>query len=456
MIALGLRVVLRGGRESAIRIAAIGAGVAMGVVLILLAIATLNGLHTRDLHSGWLATSAHNRQPSTSPAAADGLLWRKTSDQFGSQSIARIDVAATGPSSPVPPGIPTVPAAGQFYASPALATFFDMSPEYATGPLRVRATASPPVARGWRKETTVCAGVPWGAVRFVISACRPRARTRRTRKPPPRVQAMPPSPTPRTAPRQAPSSPRSQRKANRMPDIMHSIRLDTARSRLPKSFTTVDGIRRAIALTATLGLSAACWVIALHQMSGMDAGVSTRLGSFGFFIGVWALMMVAMMLPSAAPAVARRARSSSGVAGVLQFVTYLSRCVDGPRIVVYVGYRPHGTLAAGAVVAAQGSTNSRRSRRGPPTLPPSIRSGEFTLGCIGSSIGLMLALGAIGVMSAGWMAIIAALVLAQKVLPCRRAVDIPVALTLVGLSVLIILTPGSIPGLVPSGVMASM
>ncbi len=127
MIALGLRVVLRGGRESATRIAAIAAGVAVGVVLILLAIATLNGLHARDLHSGWLATSTHNRQPSTSPAA-DGLLWRKTSDQFGSQSIARVDVAATGPSSPVPPGIPTLPATGQFYASPALATLLRATP----------------------------------------------------------------------------------------------------------------------------------------------------------------------------------------------------------------------------------------------------------------------------------------------------------------------------------------
>lgn len=127
MIALGLRVVLRGRRESAARIAAIAAGVAVGVVLILLAIATLNGLHIRDLHSGWLATSTHNRQPSTS-RAADGLLWRKTSDQFGSQSIARLDVAATGPSSPVAPGIPTLPAAGQFYASPALASLLRATP----------------------------------------------------------------------------------------------------------------------------------------------------------------------------------------------------------------------------------------------------------------------------------------------------------------------------------------
>jgi hypothetical protein len=128
MIALGLRVVLRGGRESAVRIAAISAGVAVGVVLILLAIATLNGLHARDLHSAWLATSTHNRQPSTTSPASDGTLWRKTSDQFGSQSIARVDVAATGPSSPVPPGIPTLPAAGQFYASPALTQLLRATP----------------------------------------------------------------------------------------------------------------------------------------------------------------------------------------------------------------------------------------------------------------------------------------------------------------------------------------
>src|SRR5664279_664964 len=127
MIALGLRGVLRGGRASAARSASIPASVAVGVVLILLAIATLNGLHARDLHSGWLASSTHNRQPSIS-GAADGLLWRKTSDQFGSQSIARVDVAATGSSSPVPPGIPALPDAGQFYASPALTKLLRATP----------------------------------------------------------------------------------------------------------------------------------------------------------------------------------------------------------------------------------------------------------------------------------------------------------------------------------------
>ena len=43
----------------------------------------------------------------------------------------------------------------------------------------------------------------------------------------------------------------------------------------------------AAALTATLGLAAASWVVAVRQMTGMDMGVATRLGSFAFFAGVW-------------------------------------------------------------------------------------------------------------------------------------------------------------------------
>ncbi len=39
----------------------------------------------------------------------------------------------------------------------------------------------------------------------------------------------------------------------------------------------------AATLAATLGAAAACWVIAIDQMRGMDMGVATRLGSFAFF-----------------------------------------------------------------------------------------------------------------------------------------------------------------------------
>jgi predicted metal-binding membrane protein len=52
-------------------------------------------------------------------------------------------------------------------------------------------------------------------------------------------------------------------------------------------------------------------------------------------------------------------------------------------------------------------------------------------------------------MSIAWMSVIAALVLAQKLLPARAAVDVPLALAIVGLGIWIVLAPSSVPGLVP-------
>ena len=79
------------------------------------------------------------------------------------------------------------------------------------------------------------------------------------------------------------------------------------------------------------------------------------------------------------------------------------------------------------------------------------RSGvEFGVECIGSSIGLMVMLVAVGVMSIGWMAVIAVLVVAQKLLPARAAVDIRVAAAIIGLGILILVAPSAVPGLMPS------
>src|SRR6266581_7202851 len=70
------------------------------------------------------------------------------------------------------------------------------------------------------------------------------------------------------------------------------------------------------ALTATLGLAATSWVVAVRQMTGMDMGDQTRLGSFAFFVALWVSMMAAMMLPGATPAVWGRARASGRVRAV--------------------------------------------------------------------------------------------------------------------------------------------
>src|SRR5262249_61186271 len=78
------------------------------------------------------------------------------------------------------------------------------------------------------------------------------------------------------------------------------------------------------------------------------------------------------------------------------------------------------------------------------------RSGfGFGLCCVGSSIGLMATLVALGVMSVTWMAVIAVLVLAQKLLPPRVAIDVPLALAIIGLGIVIIAAPSAVPGLTP-------
>src|SRR5215469_1597379 len=103
----------------------------------------------------------------------------------------------------------------------------------------------------------------------------------------------------------------------------------------------------AAALTATLGLAAASWGIAVWQMHGMDMGAATRLGSFASFIAVWVVMMAAMMLPGAAPAVLRRARADGGVRGVPPFIGSYLAIWALVGVAVYALYRPHGIVAAG-------------------------------------------------------------------------------------------------------------
>jgi predicted metal-binding membrane protein len=206
----------------------------------------------------------------------------------------------------------------------------------------------------------------------------------------------------------------------------------------------------AAALTATLGLAAASWVVAVRQMNAMDMGVATQLGSFAFFVALWMAMMAAMMLPAAAPAVLRSA-SARGVRTVPLFVGSYLAVWTLVGVAVYALYRPHGSFAAGALVIAAGVyelTPLKQHFRG--RCRESAGSGfEFGLCCVGSSIGLMLMLVALSVMSVTWMAVIAALVLAQRLLPAKAAIDVPVALAIVGLGLLIVIAPSSVPGLTP-------
>jgi predicted metal-binding membrane protein len=196
---------------------------------------------------------------------------------------------------------------------------------------------------------------------------------------------------------------------------------------------TSERALEAFALAATLTLAAGCWVVVIRQTDGMDMGVATELGSFSSFIRYWVPMMTAMMLPGAAPALSRLAR----VRAMPLFVGSYLAVWTLVGLAVFAVYRPHGSFAAGALTVAAGIYEltwfKRACRR---RCFGQVRSGfEFGLVCVGSSIGLMLMVVALGVMSITWMALIAALVLTQKLLPEHRAVDLPVALAIVALGI---------------------
>ncbi len=207
----------------------------------------------------------------------------------------------------------------------------------------------------------------------------------------------------------------------------------------------------AMVLATTLGLAAACWATAAWLMHGMDMGVATRTGSFGFFAAAWVTMMAAMMLPGAAPAVARQTRVSGTVrAAVLFSGAYLAIWALA-GLVAYGLDRPHGPLVAGVVVIAAGAyeltpVKSHFRQRCRQESGTGLR---FGLCCVGSSVGLMAMLVALGVMSLLWMGVIAVLACAQKLLPARTAIDVPLALALIGLGLVIVIEPSLIPGLMP-------
>ena len=133
---------------------------------------------------------------------------------------------------------------------------------------------------------------------------------------------------------------------------------------------------------------------------------ATELGPLASFVGYWVPMMAAMMLPGAVPAVVRRARVQS----VPLFLGSYLAVWTLVGLAVYAVYRPHGSLAAGALTVAAGlyelTSVKRACRR---RCQESVRSGlEFGVFCVGSSIGLMLMLVALGVISITWMSLIAA------------------------------------------------
>ncbi|MEU2347524.1 DUF2182 domain-containing protein [Modestobacter sp. NPDC049651] len=242
--------------------------------------------------------------------------------------------------------------------------------------------------------------------------------------------------------------------------------------------------RLRLGLVATLvALAAIGWWWTADRMRGMDAGPWTALGTLGWFLGVWVVMMAAMMFPSVAPTVALYARMTRdrwparafvfaggylltwALAGLVAFAIAagLGR-LPGDPLAWDASGRPAAatTLLVAAAYELTPLKNACLSRCRSPLgfLLGNWRdgwAGAVRMGgrngawCVGCCWALMASLFALGVMSVLWMAVVAGVIAVEKTLPWRRAATWGTAALLLALGVLLLVAPDAVPGLTVPG-----
>jgi predicted metal-binding membrane protein len=234
-----------------------------------------------------------------------------------------------------------------------------------------------------------------------------------------------------------------------------------------------------------LAAALAAWIVTVDRMRGMDAGPGTDLGGLGWFLGIWVTMMAAMMLPSVAPMalifsrVSRQRQRRGTITAVptwiflagylLTWVAYGLLAYGLFRLISAVdqgalAWDEAGRYVAGAAILAAGLYQLTplkdvclRHCRGPLHFIShgwrEGRTGAFRMGgehglyCVGCCWGLMLALFALGAMSLLWMAVVAAIIFAEKVLPRGLRLSRVFAFVLVIVGIWIAVAPSSVPGL---------
>ena len=237
-------------------------------------------------------------------------------------------------------------------------------------------------------------------------------------------------------------------------------------------------------IAALLALAAAGWLSSAEEMQGMQAGPWTELGTLTWFVGVWTVMMAAMMFPSVAPTVAlysRMTKRRSPVAPFLFTSGYLvawtsvgalaftvasvggmvwadvlawdraGRWIAGTALVVAALYEltPLKDVCLGKCRSPLGFLLGSWRDGYAGALQMGARHGAWCIGCCWA---LMASLFALGIMSVGWMAFVAALIAAEKIVPWRRVATWGTAAILLALGVLMLAAPDAIPGLtIPHG-----
>jgi hypothetical protein len=124
---LGLRLTLVSGREPLVRLLVTAAAVAIGVAIMLAVLADFHAFRVSSNRPSWESTTG-KAVNAGSASAPHSELWNYSNDIYRGRTIERLDVARLGPGAPVPPGISGLPAAGQYYASPALAALIRSAP----------------------------------------------------------------------------------------------------------------------------------------------------------------------------------------------------------------------------------------------------------------------------------------------------------------------------------------
>ncbi len=257
---------------------------------------------------------------------------------------------------------------------------------------------------------------------------------------------------------------------------------NTERGELAAAFAAV---RARLGLVAVLlGLAALAWWSTADRMAGMDGGPGTDLGALGWFLGVWVVMMAAMMFPSLAPTVAlygtmtrRRGLDRPllfaggyllvwGTAGLGAYGLFrLGRSLFGGDLAWHSGGRwfAAGVLALAALYEITPLKDVCLAKCRSPLgfLLGTWRDGRLgalEMGsrhagwCLGCCWALMAALFALGIMSLTWMAFVAALIAFEKTVPWRRAATWGSAAVLLALAIAVLAAPHDLPGLVvPSG-----
>jgi predicted metal-binding membrane protein len=232
-----------------------------------------------------------------------------------------------------------------------------------------------------------------------------------------------------------------------------------------------------------LGVAGLAWWSSVDRMQGMSSGPWTGLGTLGWFLGLWIVMMAAMMLPSAIPTVAlygslakerRHLASAFFVAGYLAVwaaagVVAFALATAGGRVAGgALAWNRAGRWAAGAtllVAAAYQLTPLKDACLAKCRSPLGFLLGSWRPGvlgglrlglssgawCAGCCWALMASLFALGVMSIGWTAFVAGLVALEKILPWRRVAAGATTAVLGALGLLLLAAPGLVPGLTLHG-----